>query len=31
MDGKRVAEAWLIPLESADFDEIWTALGRHAP
>ena len=31
MDGERVAEAWLIPLESAAFDEIWTALGRRAP
>jgi ketosteroid isomerase-like protein len=31
MDGERVAEAWLIPLESAAFDEIWTALGRHGP
>ena len=31
MDGERVAEAWLIALESAAFDEIWTALGRHAP
>jgi uncharacterized protein len=31
MDGERVAEAWLVPLESAAFDEIWTGLGRRAP
>jgi ketosteroid isomerase-like protein len=29
MDGEHVAEAWLVPLESAAFDAIWTALGRH--
>jgi ketosteroid isomerase-like protein len=29
MDGEHVAEAWLVPLELAAFDEIWTALGRH--
>ncbi len=29
MDGERVAEAWLVPLESAAFEEIWTALGRR--
>jgi ketosteroid isomerase-like protein len=31
MDRGRVAEAWLVPLESAAFDEIWTALCRRAP
>jgi ketosteroid isomerase-like protein len=27
-EGEQVAEAWLIPLESASFDAIWAALGR---
>ena len=31
MDGERVAEAWLVPLESVAFDEIWSGLCRRAP
>jgi ketosteroid isomerase-like protein len=27
MDGEQVAEAWLIPVELAAFDEIWKPLG----
>ena len=30
MDGERVAEAWLVPLELAAFDAVWTALGGHS-
>jgi ketosteroid isomerase-like protein len=31
MEGERVAEAWLVPLELAAFDEVWKALGRRTP
>ena len=31
MEGDRVAEAWLVPVELAAFDEVWTALGRRTP
>ena len=30
LDGERVAEAWLVPLELDGFDAVWTALGRPA-
>ena len=30
LDGGRVAEAWLVPLELAAFDAIWTAFGGTA-
>jgi uncharacterized protein len=31
MEGERVAEAWLVPLESAAFDATWIALSARAP
>ena len=31
LDGERVAEAWLIPLELAEFEAVWKELARGLP